>query len=624
MAWRQARLIITQAMLVFLAAYSGVLAQPADAPAGEKLAYAFLDLIVQVKSFRGADANNIAAEGYGFVAGVRGDVVTIATADHVVRDPDGTAFGGVQVLFHADPSHPQPATLLDVRIPPIYGDLAVLEVKLAGFRMAHFKVAQLPLTQGARAWRIGKQQGWTPSNAPGAYTGRERTIWLGFDNLDTPRGSSGGPILGEQGLIGMVTNDQSGRAQVLPIDIIAEFFLQSRLPWDIPEPTSPPPPGPTASVSKVLTLWRVGSPHDGRTPEAVVSPKLAALVRDAGYKIVAEGISANDFIGRFKAAAAAHSEPDIFTINNWGVMEGMTTALGHFDGLLGVPGVVERLTLVYGALKSEEGSEGGWEFLVKDSQNAQVARKLALRDPECDPNWTGGIGPGEVTQMAPEAASAYLRSDRNGLAQVADPDLIQRGPDAKLLAQPFDQDRAPLSVTGVQQCSYWGNNRLRFGIVVLRFEMPKMIGDAPVLLILRNDGRRWHLLAGTEDRYTISQLSSELPRVRFKEAPPGPPSVPTSAKLLAPAAGHSPQASPGQRFGDFVWQPSPSAGVVAEVAEFSSPFLSRLFFSKREGQPPAQDSVSAGQLMGRPDLRWHWRVWSISDSGAVAFSETRQ
>jgi hypothetical protein len=160
----------------------------------------------------------------------QGDVVTIATADHVVRDPDGAEYGGVRVIFYADQAHPQAATVLDLRLPPAYGDLAVLEVKKPGFRMAQPPVASLPLTQGERAWRVGKQRGWTPGNVPGAFSGTERTIWLGFDNLDTPRGSSGGPIVVERGLVGMVTDDQSGRALVLPINVIANFFYEKGLP----------------------------------------------------------------------------------------------------------------------------------------------------------------------------------------------------------------------------------------------------------------------------------------------------------------------------------------------------------------------------------------------------------
>ncbi len=228
MAGWKVRLTLALVLLAFAPMRPVSLAQPADAPAGEKLAYSVRDLTVQITSYQG---QNIAAEGYGFVVGQQADAVTIVTADHVVRDPDGAEYGQVRVVFFADQAHPQIATVLDLRMPPAYGDLAVLEVRKPGFRMAQPPIAPLPLTFGERAWRVGKQRGWTPGNLPGVFTGTERTIWLGFDNLDTPRGSSGGPIVVAQGLVGMVTDDQSGRALVLPVGIIENFFREKGLPW---------------------------------------------------------------------------------------------------------------------------------------------------------------------------------------------------------------------------------------------------------------------------------------------------------------------------------------------------------------------------------------------------------
>jgi hypothetical protein len=248
--------LTTILVLQALAYCPAALGQPADAPTGEKLAYEFLELTVQVTSLHGRDPDNIAAEGYGFVIGQHDDTVMIVTADHVVRDNGGRDYGDVRVVFYADRSHAQAATVLELRIPQSDGDLAVLEVKKQGFRMGPSRLAQLPLTQGARAWRIGKQKGWTPGNAPGVFIGRERTIWLSFDNLDTPRGSSGGPILVDQGLVGMVTDDQSGsgrRALVLPINTISEFVHDRGLPWGLGGTQSvivPPQQPKTSPVAK--------------------------------------------------------------------------------------------------------------------------------------------------------------------------------------------------------------------------------------------------------------------------------------------------------------------------------------------------------------------------------------
>jgi hypothetical protein len=282
----KARLTLAFVLLAVSAWRPVSFAQPVDALAGEKLAYSVRDLTVQITSFHNQD---IAAEGYGFVVAQQGDAVTIVTADHVVRDPDGAEYGQVRVVFYADQAHPEAATVLDLRLPPAYGDLAVLEVRKPGFRMAQPPVARLPLTQGERGWRVAKQRGWTPGNIPGVFTGTELTIWLGFDNLDTPRGSSGGPIVVEQGLVGMVTDDQSGRALVLPINIIANFFHEKGLPWGLnaSAQASAFPQGPPASLTDERDL----EPDAGRTScEKQVDDKAsneAVLAADADARVKA-------------------------------------------------------------------------------------------------------------------------------------------------------------------------------------------------------------------------------------------------------------------------------------------------------------------------------------------------
>ena len=284
MAGRKTRLRLILVLLAISVSCRVLLAQPADAPPGEKLAYSVRDLTVQVVSSHGQNRDDNAAEGYGFVVAQQGDILTIATADHVVRDPDGAEFGEVWVVFYSDQGHPQPATVLDLRLPPADGDLAVLEVKKPGFRMAQSPVAALPLTQGERAWRVGKQRGWTPGNVPGVFTGTERTIWLAFDNLDTPRGSSGGPIVVEQGLVGMVTDIESGRALVLPINIIANFFHEKGLPWGF-APLSPNPK-PVVSAPPISTSPPVGCQGVGTTlaPLASRAPRVLSTAEECALK----------------------------------------------------------------------------------------------------------------------------------------------------------------------------------------------------------------------------------------------------------------------------------------------------------------------------------------------------
>jgi hypothetical protein len=93
------------------------------------------------------------------------------------------------------------------------------------------------------------------------------------------------------------------------------------------------------------------------------------------------------------------------------------------------------------------------------------------------------------------------------------------------------------------------------------------------------------------------------------------------AQLLSPDNGDFPVPDAGQRFGSFTWQPSPSGNVVAQIVEFAYQNDDRLFFMPSQNDAPP-DRVSAGSLW-RTGSEWKWRVWSISDTGAIAFTDYR-
>lgn len=142
-----------------------------------------------------------------------------------------------------------------------------------------------------------------------------------------------------------------------------------------------------------------------------------------------------------------------------------------------------------------------------------------------------------------------------------------------------------------------------------------------MLLIFRRPSTEWQLLAVTRDPVSTRDFLRA-----FRQAPPlGPrdsrqPATLAPATLIAPADGRSPQAARGQRFGDFTWRASPSPNVVMEIAEFAYGDDVRLFLQRP--RPAATMAVSAGRLWTTKD-KWTWRVWSISGTGDIAFSDTR-
>jgi hypothetical protein len=119
------------------------------------------------------------------------------------------------------------------------------------------------------------------------------------------------------------------------------------------------------------------------------------------------------------------------------------------------------------------------------------------------------------------------------------------------------------------------------------------------------------LLVGTRDPIATGAFINAVPRLLalFTQAPGA--STPIPATLTAPLTGQFPQPAPGERFGVFTWDSSPSSDVVAEVAEFVYGNDVRLFLVFPP-QPGARGGVSVGQLWST-GREWSWRIWSIND-----------
>jgi hypothetical protein len=70
----------------------------------------------------------------------------------------------------------------------------------------------------------------------------------------------------------------------------------------------------------------------------------------------------------------------------------------------------------------------------------------------------------------------------------------------------------------------------------------------------------------------------------------------------------------------FTWRSSRSEDVVAEIAEFAYQGDARLFVRRQSSG--ARTGLSAGELWTTGG-DWNWRVWSMTRSGDITFSETR-
>src|SRR5208283_4937019 len=115
---------------------------------------------------------------------------------------------------------------------------------------------------------------------------------------------------------------------------------------------------------------------------------------------------------------------------------------------------------------------------------------------------------------------------------------------------------------------FLGSPKLAFVLGTTTFSSAHQLGTVAVLSVWVRREDRWTLLAISNDPISVQGARTDLPRLAAALVP-GNDAQLAPAELLAPADGVFPQAAPGQRFGDFIWRPSPSADVIGEVAEFA-------------------------------------------------------
>jgi hypothetical protein len=249
--------------------------------------------------------------------------------------------------------------------------------------------------------------------------------------------------------------------------------------------------------------------------------------------------------------------------------------------------------------------------LIRTSPNFEAAQALALRPPEC-PGGPEAALRTELGDIARQSARAYLENSPS-LRNFEDPDRLHTS-----VTEPKERH-----VKTITACGYWGTDHLAFVQTTASYTGPATIGWVSTLMALRKQSDQWRLLAASTDPVSNQSFVSEIPAmVHLITKPWSPNSAAEPPSLLSPKDGEFPAAAPGARFGDFSWHTSPSGGEVAEVAEFAYNGDVRLFAIFFSGPAPATEHCSAGMLWTVRGT-WRWRVWSISESGVVSFSQPR-
>jgi hypothetical protein len=384
----------------------------------------------------------------------------------------------------------------------------------------------------------------------------------------------------------------------------------------------------TESSSNVIRVWTVGSPLTGVLPRAVVPRELRQRAESLGYTVEVEAFLASGFAAKFRQALQDHTEPEILSFDNYGVISGIQTPQGWVEGVDADRRVAPSLALVHETMTSLQSR--GWVMLVRSAVNYEAARALSMRPAECDaqsvrPADSPIIDPAlrQAQEKAVFATRAYLDCDRSTLSAISD--------ESRLVQQCFKPESVT-KVDSVKACRVSGNHKLAFVSLVSLFSAETLttsfrsppgmdLGQQSILAVLRNEGDTWRLLAITHDPMnTWARIPLTTAGALVTSLDQGRPAglTPEPARPLTPD-GIYPLPQRNERFGDFIWHPSQSTDVIGQIVEFTwgrdtNWGLTRLFFL-----PAGETKLSSGLLMSGG--RSVWRVWSISKTGDIAFSE---
>jgi TPR repeat protein len=175
------------------------------------------------------------SDGFGFIVGERDGFLYVVTADHVVRGDEPNAIDRSPVVaFFSDQGKQYRSELLETKLRPDAGDLAILRVRPPpGLRWRHEVVAVADAKRDTALWFIGLQRDWFASSKAGVVTGIEPAGTIIAEGLNVKVGSSGGPLISESGIVGMVVVDTGAVVRATPISLIKRAIEGWNYPWQL-------------------------------------------------------------------------------------------------------------------------------------------------------------------------------------------------------------------------------------------------------------------------------------------------------------------------------------------------------------------------------------------------------
>ena len=382
---------------------------------------------------------------------------------------------------------------------------------------------------------------------------------------------------------------------------------------------------PLARPGSLVTIWRIGCPHQGDTPSSDIPDELARLIQSLGFRSTVQALPARSLVEQFTQAwerDGGAGLPDIVVGNNYLPFRDLEASRNCAAPLVRSTGVLRML--------------GAFAHLVPQSPGHAAARQIATVNQgmtadsfnwSLDESWLADLpaaSPPEpdralLDRQNRQTVTAYHAGDLHRIAHLLHPDMLGR-----------QGTTEANDVADLRTFYILGNARLALILAAATFENGKELGCAATFSVWVKSRDRWQLLAITDDPVTNHSIYDAFPQLAASlheqlDAPPEP------ARLLPPTDDMPSPTTDGD-YGEFCWTQSPGvssvaatsavsasalnappAVVVAEIAEFHYGDADRLFFN-----PGGR--VSAGALW-TTGTRWAWRVWTVGADGQIALSD---
>ena len=376
-------------------------------------------------------------------------------------------------------------------------------------------------------------------------------------------------------------------------------------------------PSPDGVAPTTIRIWKVGSPHNGNLPDNRLPSELVARAAKLDLHLDLSVMLARDLRSSLATALKANDEPDILVIDNFGLILGITTVLGRFEGIgrnykpgFSLVGVTESLRSL---------QTSGWEFLIPSARNYQKARALAQSGEKCNPQYSdkGGSWRTEATpeilELAETATAAYFKNDQAALdhlvgGRYADDSLAVTGRQNE--------------ISKVEVCGGWGNNRLAFVHTVAALESKDLLGFESLLLVAAKSGGHWQLLSLGRGSDIAKKLQARVRLLAPGSAPDVSLQVPS---LVAPVDQAYFKRWPAEERPLVEWT---TAGVGAVTYLLEWQYQSRRLwygsvFEIADGTEANGPTIKLKATFGIGMQPHRWRIWAIGEGGEVARSEWR-